>query len=51
MKSFLFTLALVLSLAACTSSPPKPPEPKGDKTKVNPIDVNITDLKNKDYKI
>lgn len=37
---------VALIVTGCASSPPKPPEPKGDVTRVNPVKITIEDLKN-----
>ena len=35
----------VLLFSGCASSPPQPPEPKGEHTPVNPKKVDVLDLK------
>lgn len=45
MKKMIGVCLVVFLFSGCASSPPKPPEPKGDFTPVNPKKVNALDLK------
>ena len=45
MKKIIFAIVVTLTLAACSSKPPPPIEPKGEFTPVNPSEINLSDLK------
>ena len=43
MKIIFIILTVSFSIA-CSSSPPKPPQPEGELSNVNPSEININDL-------